>query len=114
MPASWASFYKLAGKWRYEMFYLDFAIGLFLASVIFAFTLGNIGYDGFNFVDDLQHAGKRQWLDVLIAGLIFNLGNMLLMAAVSVCGLAVAFPMEMEQRCCWEPAWASPAGRPVS
>ena len=92
---SWASFYKLAGKWRYEMFYLDFAIGLFLASVIFAFTLGNIGYDGFNFVDDLQHAGKRQWLYVLIAGLIFNLGNMLLMAAVSVCGLAVAFPMGM-------------------
>ena len=92
---SWASFYKFAGKWRYEMFYLDFAIGLLLASVIFAFTLGNIGYDGFNFIDDLQHAGKRQWLYVLIAGLIFNLGNMLLMAAVSVCGLAVAFPMGM-------------------
>jgi glucose uptake protein len=47
---SWASFYKFAGKWRYEMFYLDFAIGLFLASVIYAFTLGNIGYDGFNFI----------------------------------------------------------------
>jgi glucose uptake protein len=92
---SWASLYKFAGKWRYEMFYLDFAIGLMLASVIFAFTLGNIGYDGFNFVDDLQHAGKRQWLYVLVAGLIFNLGNMLLMAAVSVCGLAVAFPMGM-------------------
>src|SRR5260370_21620554 len=92
---SWASFFKFAGKWRYEMFYLDFAIGLLLASVIFAFTLGNIGYDGFNFADDLQHAGKRQWLYVLIAGLIFNLGNMLLMAAVSVCGLAVAFPMGM-------------------
>jgi glucose uptake protein len=92
---SWASFYKFAGKWRYEMFYLDFAIGLMLASVSFAFTLGNIGYDGFNFIDDLQHAGKRQWLYVLIAGLIFNLGNMLLMAAVSVCGLAVAFPMGM-------------------
>jgi glucose uptake protein len=92
---SWASFFKLAGRWRYEMFYLDFAIGLLLASVIFAFTLGNIGYDGFNFIDDLQHAGKRQWLYVLIAGLIFNLGNMLLMAAVSVCGLAVAFPMGM-------------------
>jgi glucose uptake protein len=92
---SWASFFKLAGKWRYEMFYLDFAIGLLLASVIYAFTLGNIGYDGFNFIDDLQHAGKRQWLYVLVAGLIFNLGNMLLVAAVSVCGLAVAFPMGM-------------------
>ena len=61
---SWASAFKFAGKWRFEMFYLDFAIGLLLASVIFAFTVGNIGYDGFNFLDDLQHAGKRQWLYV--------------------------------------------------
>jgi glucose uptake protein len=92
---SWASGYKFAGKWRFEMFYLDFALGLLLASVIYAFTVGNIGYDGFNFLDDLQHAGKRQWMYDFIAGLIFNLGNMLLVAAVSVSGLAVAFPMAM-------------------
>src|ERR1039457_4383013 len=83
---SWASFFKFAGKWRFELYYLDFALGLMLASVIFAFTVGNIGYDGFNFIDDLQHAGKRQWVYVFIAGLIFNLGNMLLIAAVSVAG----------------------------
>ena len=92
---SWASFFKFAGKWRFELFYIDFAIGLLLASVVYAFTVGNIGYDGFNFIDDLQHAGKRQWMYVFIAGLIFNLGNMLLMAAVSVAGLSVAFPMGM-------------------
>ena len=92
---SWASFFKFAGKWRFELYYLDFALGLMLASLIFAFTVGNIGYDGFNFIDDLQHAGKRQWMYVFIAALIFNLGNMLLIAAVSVCGLAVAFPMGM-------------------
>jgi glucose uptake protein len=92
---SWASFFKFAGKWRFELFYLDFALGLMLAALVFAFTVGNIGYDGFNFIDDLQHVGKRQWMYVFVAGLIFNLGNMLLMAAVSVCGLAVAFPMGM-------------------
>jgi glucose uptake protein len=92
---SWASAFKFAGNWRFELFYLDFAIGLLLASVILAFTLGNIGYDGFNFLDDLQHVGKRQWMWVFLAGLIFNFGNMLLMAAVSVSGLAVAFPMGM-------------------
>jgi glucose uptake protein len=92
---SWASLFKFAGKWRFELFYLDFAMGLLLAAVIFAFTVGNLGYDGFNFLDDLQHAGKRQWMYGFIAGLIFNLGNMLLMAAISVCGLAVAFPMGM-------------------
>src|ERR1017187_10107680 len=92
---SWASFFKFAGKWRFELFYLDFAIGLLLASVIYAFTVGNIGYDGFNFIDDLLHARKWQWVYVFIAGLIFNLGNMLLVAAVSVAGLSVAFPMGM-------------------
>ena len=81
---SWASAFKFAGTWRFELFYLDFALGLFVASAIIAFTLGNLGYDGFNFLDDLQHAGKRQWLYVFVAGLIFNFGNMLLMAAVSV------------------------------
>src|ERR1017187_8288893 len=92
---SWASAFKFAGKWRFELFYLDFAIGLLLASVIFGFTLGNIGFDGFNILDDLQHARKHQWLWAFLAGLIFNFGNMLLMAAVSVAGLAVAFPMGM-------------------
>src|SRR5215472_17070660 len=92
---SWASMFKLAGKWRFELFYFDFAVGLALAAVIFAFTVGNLGFDGFNFLDDLQHAGKRQWLFGLLAGVIFNFANMLLMAAVSVSGLAVAFPMGM-------------------
>ncbi|MCX6631799.1 MAG: hypothetical protein NTW28_29675 [Candidatus Solibacter sp.] len=92
---SWASFFKFAGKWRFELFYLDFAIGLLLASVIFAFTAGNIGYDGFNILDALQNAGKRQLLYAFLGGMIFNLGNMLLMAAVSVSSLAVAFPMGM-------------------
>jgi len=59
---SWASMFKLAGKWRFELFYFDFAVGLALAAVIFAFTVGNLGFDGFNFLDDLQHAGKRQLL----------------------------------------------------
>lgn len=92
---SWASAFKFAGKWRFELFYLDFAIGLLLASMIFAFTVGSTGYDGFSAIDALQNAGKRQWLYAFVAGVIFNLGNMLLMAAVSVSGLASAFPMGM-------------------
>jgi len=26
-----------------------------------------MGFDGFSFVDDLQHAGKRQWLFAFLA-----------------------------------------------
>jgi glucose uptake protein len=91
----WAGMFKAAGKWRFELFYCDFAFGLLLAAVIFSFTLGDLGYDGFSFFDDLQHAGKRQLVFGLLAGVIFNLGNMLLLGAVSVAGLWVAFPMSL-------------------
>jgi glucose uptake protein len=88
---SWANTYKLAGKWRYELFYFDFAAGVVIIAFIYAFTVGNLGYDGFSFVDDLMHAGKRQWLYGFMGGVIFNLGNMILMSAISVTGMAVAF-----------------------
>jgi glucose uptake protein len=90
---SWANTYKAAGKWRFELFYFDYAVGLLLASLVFAFTFGNLGYDGFSFLDDLLHAGKREIFYGFIAGVVFNLANMLLVAAISVAGLAVAFPV---------------------
>jgi glucose uptake protein len=90
---SWANTYKLAGKWRYELYYFDFAAGVALAAFLYAFTVGNLGYDGFSFLDDLMHAGKRQWLYGFMAGVIFNLANMILMSAISVAGMAVAFPV---------------------
>jgi len=89
---SWASAYKFAGKFRYELFYFDLALGAVVLAVIFAFTFGNLGYDGFSFMDDLDHAGKKQWFFAALAGVVFNLGNMLLLSSVSVSGMTVAFP----------------------
>jgi glucose uptake protein len=90
---SWANSYKLAGKWRYELYYFDFAVGVAVAAFLYAFTVGNLGFDGFSFMDDLMHAGKRQWLYGFMGGVIFNLANMILVSAVSVAGMAVAFPV---------------------
>src|SRR5713226_3560198 len=90
---SWANTFKMAGKWRFELFYYDYALGVLIAAMIYALTFGNMGFDGFMFVDDLMHAGKRQIFYGLVAGGIFNLANMLLVAAISVAGLAVAFPV---------------------
>ena len=90
---SWANTYKLAGKWRFELFYFDYAIGLLLAAVILAYTAGSLGFDGFSFVDDLMHSGKRQWFFGFSGGVVFNLANMLLLAAISIAGMAVAFPV---------------------
>jgi glucose uptake protein len=90
---SWASLYKATGKLRFELFYFDFMFGLVVAALLFAFTLGSMGFDGFSFMDDVLHAGKKQDLIGAIAGGVFNLGNMLLLAAVAEAGMAVAFPV---------------------
>src|ERR1051325_3850617 len=90
---SWANTFKMAGKWRFELFYFDFAIGVMIGALIYAFTLGSLGFDGFLFMDDLMHTGRRQWFDGFMGGVIFNLANMLLVAAISLAGMAVAFPI---------------------
>jgi glucose uptake protein len=91
---SWANTQKLSGnKWRFELFYFDYAFGLFLGAIILAFTFGTMGYDGFATIDDLEKAGKHQELYGFLGGVVFNLANMLLVAAISVAGLAVAFPV---------------------
>src|ERR1700684_1081488 len=90
---SWANTFNAAGKkWRFELYYYDFAIGVTVAALVCALTLGTLGGDGFDFLDDIRLAGKRQDVFAFIAGLVFNLGNMLLVGAISIVGLAVAFP----------------------
>jgi len=89
----WANTLKMGGKWRYELYYFDFAIGLGLAAVVYGLTVGNLGFDGFSLQDDLMHAGKRQWMWAFVAGVLFNLANELLTGAISIAGMAVAFPV---------------------
>src|SRR5271165_2821990 len=92
----WANLFKAAGgKWRFELFYFDFAVGVFIAALVVALTFGSLGFDGFSFRDDLQLAGKRQDVFAFGAGVIFNLGNMLLLAGVSVAGMTLAFPASL-------------------
>jgi len=93
---TWANTLKAAGdKWRFELYSIDFAIGTLIAATLIALTWGNLGFDGFSFIDDLRLAGKRQELFAFGAGTIFNLGNMLLLSGVSLVGMGVAFPVSL-------------------
>lgn len=91
---SWANTQKLAGKeWRFQLFYWDYAIGVFLFSLVLALTLGSAGEGGRGFFADLRQA-ERGWLASAFAGgVIFNLSNILLVAAIDIAGMAVAFPV---------------------
>jgi glucose uptake protein len=90
---SWANTYKMAGKWRFELFYFDYSFGVALTALFYALTAGSLGFDGFSFLDDLMHASKHAIAYGFGAGVIFNLANMLLVAAIAAAGLAVAFPI---------------------
>ena len=90
---SWANSFKLTRNWRFELFYFDYSLGVVLATGIAALTFGTLGFDGFSFADDVRHAGLRQDAWALAAGVVFNLANMLLVAAISIAGMAVAFPI---------------------
>jgi glucose uptake protein len=89
---SWANTFKLSGKWRFELFYFDYSFGVLLAAVIAAFTLGTMGEE-LSFRDNLSIASHTNMAYALGAGVIFNLANMLLVAAISIAGMAVAFPV---------------------
>jgi len=91
---SWANTQKLASKnWRFELFYWDYVIGILIFSLLSAFTLGSIGNQGRSFINDLAQASAVNIGFALLGGIIFNAANILLSAAISIAGMAVAFPI---------------------
>ena len=92
---SWANTYKGVKNYRFELFYWDYAIGIFLSALILAFTLGSTGHDASSFANNVQAADGMNMLSAMVGGAIFNLANLLLMAAVDLAGLAVAFPVSI-------------------
>lgn len=91
---SWANTQKLATKeWRFQLFYWDYSLGVLLFTIILALTLGSMGTQGRGFVADLQQAGGKYIGLALLGGVVFNLANILLVAAIDIAGLAVAFPV---------------------
>lgn len=91
---SWANTQKLVQKkWRFELFYWDYVLGIFLFSLIGAFTLGSSGELGRSFTDDIAQADMSSIRSAFIGGIVFNLANILLTAAIAGAGMAVAFPV---------------------
>ena len=90
---SWANTYKGVKNYRFELFYWDYAVGIFLISLIFAFTMGSTGRDANRFLNNVHSADTSNILSTMVGGAIFNLANLLLVAAIDMAGLAIAFPV---------------------
>src|SRR2546429_2902637 len=91
---SWANTRKLARKdWRFELFYWDYSLGVLLLTLVLGLTLGSGGSEGRSFVADLAQSSSASIGSALLGGAIFNLANILLVAAIEIAGMAVAFPV---------------------
>jgi glucose uptake protein len=92
---SWANTYKGVKGYRFELFYWDYAVGIFLISLVLAFTMGSTGNDYSSFLNNVHSADTSNIVNALIGGALFNLANLLLVAAIDMAGLAVAFPISI-------------------
>lgn len=82
-----------ASTWRFELFYWDYVIGIVLLALILAFTLGSIGNSGRSFLSDIHQASSENIVSAILGGVIFNAANILLVAAIAIAGMSVAFPV---------------------
>jgi len=103
---SWANTLKLAGKWRFELYYYDFALGFAVLAVVAAFTGGTLNSGELTFQDNFLITGYRNMAYVVAAGVIFNLGNMLLAATIAVAGMALAFTITFATALVVATAWS--------
>jgi glucose uptake protein len=62
-------------------------------SLILGFSLGSTGSQGIGFIENLKQAEWSSISGALIGGVIFNLANILIVAAIAIAGMSVAFPI---------------------
>ena len=91
---SWANTQKMASKkWAFQLFYWDYSLGVLILSLILAFTMGSTGDEGRSFLTDLGQADGKAIGSALLGGVVFNLANLLIVVAINIAGMAVAFPI---------------------
>jgi glucose uptake protein len=90
---SWANTMKLSPGYRFQLFYWDYIVGLIAGAIFWGSTLGSTGTVGRSFYADIAHSGTHPILLAMAGGAIFNIANLLLVAAIDIAGLAVAFPI---------------------
>lgn len=90
---SWANSFKGTRNYPFALFYWDYIGGVLVCSLALALTLGSFGRNGEPFLANLASADRSSLWSALVAGAIFNVANVLLVAAIDLCGLAIAFPL---------------------
>ena len=90
---SWANTQKLVYKWRFELFYYDFAVGVAICMLIAVYSLGSANPQELTVSDNMLIAGYRKIAYAMATGVVINLANIMLVAAISLCGMTFTFPI---------------------
>jgi glucose uptake protein len=113
---SWANTRKLCPDFRFQLFYWDYALGVLLGAIVWGATAGNTGEHGLPLLVALVTAPPRELILAAMGGVVFNIANLLLVAAIDVAGLAVAFPVGIGLALVvgtLSSYWVSPVGNPL-
>src|ERR1700722_11739118 len=92
---SFANTFKGTKNYRFEIYYWDYGLGIFLIALVLAFTMGSIGGGPDAFLANLHAADSLNLFYAALGGFIFNIANVLLIAGIEIVGLAVAFPVSI-------------------
>jgi len=65
---SWANTYKGVKNYRFELFYWDYAAGIFVVSLIYALTLGSTGHDANSFLNNVRSADTSNIISTMVGG----------------------------------------------
>src|SRR5436853_6951239 len=90
---SWANTMKLTPGWPFQLFYWDYIVGIIIGSLLWGLTLGSAGGGQLSFLNNIRIADSQHIIFALLGGAVFNVANLLLVAAIEIAGLAVAFPI---------------------
>lgn len=91
---SWANTQKATGPWRFELFYWDYTWGILLCAIVLGLTFGHTDPSSADsFFRNLAGTNSSNLISAFAGGVVFNFANLLLVAAIAIAGLAVAFPI---------------------
>lgn len=113
---SWANTLKLCPGYRFQLFYWDYAVGVMTAALVLGLTLGSHGHTGHAMLASIVEAPSHSLWLAAAGGVVFNIANLLLVAAIDIAGLAVAFPIGIGLALIVGSIWSytiAPAGNPL-
>src|ERR1700730_1955456 len=90
---SWANTMKLTAGYAFQLFYWDYVIGIVVGSLLWGLTLGSLGGGDLSFFHNIGQTDSQHILFAIAGGAVFNVANLLLVAAIDIAGMAVAFPV---------------------